>query len=396
MAVKYHINPDKGPLVCEAKTPEACLYGADAPHFETKTAASAQWQEDLKETFGSIPAKKRKSRNTNAAFLNNFEELSTNDLIDFVNKSSSNYKAVESLISERLNYTQERFDAFSRINPYLNEDSACPKGVYKSLVRDFNSYRDKTAELVEVSLESKYHSPSYTVLDNPPNVGQAVLTDSHVQQTAEWVRERFKTLGGSDIGVIAAMDFSDNPSSLMKASYRGLEKSKTIPPSEEDLSKRFAEPTRKGAMYRGSVWESRIRNEYAKDHPEMKVYDIEGQYLHPERDWQKVNFDGVISDREDGKPTGILEIKTGSDAQAWADGPPLNYRAQTLYYLNTTGLEYADVRAVINDHEVIEHRLYKDDEVAPGSGVNMESYIQQRIIPWFEDIKSKRNELIAA
>lgn len=392
MAVKYHINPDKGPMVCEAKTPEACLYGADALHFEKKADAAAQWQSELKEAFGSIPAKKRRTNNGRKVYLQDFEEKPTNELIEYANASASNYQAVESLIDERLAYTKDRFDALSRVNPYLNEDSACPKGVYKNLVRDFNSYRDKTAELVEVSLESKYYSPNYEHIKSVPAVGQAVLTQSQPAQTAEWVRERFDTLGGSDVGTLVSMDYSEKPTSLQRASYKGLIKSKTIPPSPEELSKRFAEPSRVGAMYRGSVWESRIRNDYAKDHPEVKVYDIEGQYLHPERPWQKVNFDGVLSDREDGKPTGILEIKTGSDASAWKDGPPLNYRAQTLYYLNTTGLKYADIRAVINDNEVIEYRLYKDDEVAPGSGIDMETYIKNRVEPWFVEIKSEREE----
>ena len=391
MAVKYHINPDKGPLICEAKTPDACLYGSDAPHFGTKEEASEQWQKDLKNTFGSIPVKRRKTRKN---ILTNYEEMTTESLIDFADESFANYQVVESIIDERLKYTEDRFSSLARINPYLNESSACPKGVYKSLIRDFNSYRDKTAELVEVSLESKFYVPSYTVLDNPPYVGKAVLTESRVQQTAEWVKERYNTLGGSDVGVLASIDFTENPSGLMRASIKGLEKSKIIPPTEEDLNKHFGKPQRKGAMYRGSVWESRIRNDYAKDHLEMKVYDVEGQYLHPERSWQKVNFDGVISDREDGHPTGILEIKTGSDAQAWSDGPPLNYRAQTLYYLNTTDLEYADIRAVINDNEVIEYRLHKDEEVAAGAGINMETYIQQRVIPWFDDVKSRRKDLL--
>lgn len=393
MSVKYHINPDKGPLVCEAKTPDACRYGTDAPHFETRADAAAQWEKDLRTTFGNIPTKRRTARKN---ILSDFEQKATEELIDFANASPSNYAAVESLIEERLAYTKERFEALQKINPYLNDDSACPKGVYKTLVRDFNSYRDETAELVEVSLESKHYTPSYTVLENPSSIGQAVLTESQTAQTAEWVRERYETLGGSDVGVLVAMDYEKEPTSLMRLSLKGLVKGKSVPPREEDLGKRFGEPSRKGAAYRGSMWESRIRDDYAKDHPETKVYDVGGQYLHPERKWQKVNFDGILSDREDGKPTGVLEIKTGSDADAWKSGPPLNYRAQTLYYLNTTGLEYADIRAVINDNEVIEYRLHKDDEVAPGAGINMETYIQQRVIPWFEDVKSQRKEPVAA
>ena len=388
MAVKYHINPDKGPLVCEAKTPDACLYGSDAPHFATKAEASAQWQKDLRETFGNIPAKQRKIRTSP---LNNYESMSTEALVDFVDRSKANLNSVEKLINDRLNYTAQRYDALSKINPYLNQESSCPKGVYKTLVRDFNSYRDKTAELVEVSLESRHYIPSYEKVENPPVIGQAILKSSMKQQSAEWEHDRFNSLGGSDVGVIASVDFEENPDSLMRASMKGLEKRKTIQP----VAREFDTVVRSGAAYRGSVWESRIRDDYAKDHPEMKVYDIEGQYIHPEREWQKVNFDGILSDREDGAPNGILEIKTGSDAAKWADGPPLNYRAQTLYYLNATGFEYADVRALINDNEVIEYRLHKDDEVAPGSGINMETYIQERIAPWFEEAKAKR-EIAAA
>ncbi len=147
---------------------------------------------------------------------------------------------------------------------------------------------------------------------------------------------------------------------------------------------------KRGPLYRGTVWEERIRNIYAEAHPEYRVFSAEAQYLVPERPWQMVNLDGVIAEASSGVPKGILEIKTGGLSSKWEKGIPLSYRGQMLYYLNACGLEFAEVRALVNDSEVHEFRLYADDEVAPGSGLTMEEYIQKRVQPWFEAVKERR------
>jgi hypothetical protein len=206
-------------------------------------------------------------------------------------------------------------------------------------------------------------------------------------------------VGGSDVSALAKMDFT--PANELafydKKSLERAEQSKLTLPTQADieLNQNLSRIGKVGPLYRGTVWEKRIRDDYAKDHPELKVYDTKDQFVNESRPWQKINLDGVVSDREDGVPNGILEVKTGGNAKIWQHGVPVGYRAQTLYYLNATKLDFVDVRAYINDHEVIEYRLYANDEVSVGSGVNMEQYINNRVTPWFDELKSRRLALTA-
>lgn len=388
MTVKYHINPSKGPLICSADSPERCHYGIDAPHFSSKQEAEERFQEDLSKKYGTLSTKKLnnyKSVEKNK-YLKDFENKTVEDLIDFANISVANYKQVDKMILLRANKTLQRSEALFRAESRNLVDGE----TLSSHKRDFNDYRNRTAELVEAFSESKFYSPSYSNW-NGDKIGYANRTESFPALSHKWYESRFNSVGGSDVGTIAVKDFGKNPASYIESNYNRILKTKSA--SITDLAFK-AELDKKngydGALYRGTVWENRIRDEYAKSHPELAVYSVDDQYSHPQREWQRINIDGLISDREDRIPNGILEIKTGSNAEIWRDGVPDEYRAQTLYYLNTTGLEYADVRALVNDSEVFEYRLHKDDEIIPGSGKNMEQYIQEKIEPWFKNIKEMR------
>jgi len=395
MAVKFHINPDTGKIgACSAQTPENCKFsiisGDTVAHYETKEEAENSLQDQLSEKYGTLTTTKvarNKKTSVRNSFIKELEKKSVSEIVDFVNESAANYKQVNKIIEDRILKTRQRNEAIKRVEERKLID---PKTV-KSHKRDYDDYRNLTAELVEATNDSRFLNSKVDSWTEK-NIGIAVNSESHPAHSREWYEARYNTIGGSDVGTLASIHFEEEPAGYTKAGYSKIVKTKTNAFTDEDFKKendlKFAQ--RKGALYRGTVWEDRIRENYAEEHPERKVYSVEGQFSHPEREWQQVNFDGLISDREDGVPNGILEIKTGSNSDIWKNGVPNNYRAQTLYYLNTTGLEYADVRALINDNEVFEYRLHKDDEVVPGSGVNMEEYITKTVEPWFNDIKARR------
>lgn len=400
---KFHINPEKGPMPCSAQE-DQCPYGADAPHFENKADAQRAFEAALeKETqpLGSLRKNTaRELEERKSDFAKTFESMEYSQIEEFANDSKDNHKIIDSIIDDRVKESYERYLKLDDTNPY-NPDAKnkCDVETYKSLKRDYESYRDKTAELVEAHTESKFYVPAAKELPDPSRLGNAVQTTGFEPNSREWLEARFDTVGGSDVGALAKMDFT--PAKDLKFyDKKGLERSelsKIEMPSDESIAKsqNLSRGGKAGPLYRGTVWEDRIRDDYTKDHPELTVYNAKDQYMNPERPWQKINVDGVISDRPDGKPNGILEIKTGSDAAAWETSVPIGYRAQSLYYLNATGLDFVDVRALVHDNEVKEYRIYANEEVAPGSNVNMEQYINNRVSPWFDGLKARRTQIAA-
>lgn len=400
---KFHINPEKGPLPCSAQSGQ-CPYGEDAPHFATKAEAQTEFESTLAKETKPLVSQRRTSAAVIQArkeiLAKNLDAMTYAQVEEFANSSRDNHKIVDELIEERSAESYERYLKLEKINP-ANTDSKekCDRETYRSLKRDYESYRDKTAELVEAHTESTYYVPTALSIPDPSRIGSALQTTGFEPNTKEWLDARFDTVGGSDVGALAKIDFTPEKDLKFydKKGLERVEESKLRLPSPENIAmnQNLSKGGKAGALYRGTVWEARIRDGYAKDHPELKVYDAKDQYVNPKRPWQKINVDGVISDRPDGKPNGILEIKTGGDARTWENGVPVGYRSQSLYYLDSTELEFVDVRVLLNDREVKEYRLYANDEVAEGSGVNMKQYIENRVTPWFEDLKSRRGPIAA-
>ena len=295
-------------------------------------------------------------------------------------------KALDATIAERVEVTRHHTQRLAELDPYNAEFvHSCDTSTFKTLRHDVNDFRDRTAQMVEAVESSPLRTHRYSDIPDDSHVGKAVKIHTYEPNTLPWLRERFDTVGGSDVAALVMVDFHDD-SPWKDAAFHRVERSKmTMPTSEQSF-----EQHRTGALYRGTVWESRIRDEYAADHPEEKVYLAKSQYQSPQYAWQRVNLDGVLSRQSNGRPDGVLEIKTGSSLRAWSQGIPVGYRAQMLYYLNATGLDYAVVRAKINDSEAKDFELRRDDEIVVGSGLNMQTYIDRRVAPWFAHLRAQR------
>lgn len=383
--MRYHITDD-GPKRCVAK-PGNCQY----EHFTDENEATEYYEAKMEKASnlhrGLTKATVKKNPPRLADDLTgNLEELAS---------TKAGYAKLEKCIDTRLEITKTMSDALEERDPY-NPDSAQPvkKTVFKELKKDFNAYRDRTAQMVEQSENSPHKVRSYAEMEDTSVVGSARLVDSFEPNTREWLEGRQDTVGGSDVGALVTMDFKpeEEQTYFDRQGLKRAEDSKSYPLTDEDLAK-SQRMSRGGAgpLYRGTVWEDRIRDRFAEDHSELTVINTKGQYANPDRSWQQVNFDGILT--RDGKThEGILEIKTSGSRETWANGVPLNYRGQTLYYLNATGLKYAKVRVCINDNEHRDYTLHADDEVAPGSGVKMEDYVKNRVEPWFRGLQASRKE----
>lgn len=177
-----------------------------------------------------------------------------------------------------------------------------------------------------------------------------------------WLELRQTGIGGSDMAGVLRLD----PKHGSKNYFSVLD-SKVKPISPEEFAAQMeANTSFTGALGRGNAWEPVIANRFAAENPDLTLLHTKATFQHPEKRWQVVNVDGVLS--SDGvNPDGILEIKTASDASKWENGVPVGYRAQVLNYLNATGFRYAHVAVMIDDHDYRSFRIEADEPIVEGT-----------------------------
>lgn len=379
--LKYHLTPE-GPKKCSADVRQ-CKY----QHFPSLDEAYSAIEEEMTSqgrkfvTVRKAPKKKTPAR----------EDIT--ESLERVASTKSGLARVEKTIDSRLETTDRYVAALESRDP-LNPEATQPvrKGVYGELKKRFNGYRDRTAQLVEASENSPHKVHKYVDKDLE-HVGTAYSVAGHEPNTREWLEARQQTVGGSDVGALAENDFTDEDEKtyFIKRNMQRATTSKINPVTDESVVKsRRLGLGGSGPLYRGTVWEDRIRDRFAEDHPDLTVINSKNQYANTDRPWQQVNVDGILSSDGGKTPEGILEIKTGGVPSTWEKGVPTSHRAQTLYYLNATGLKYAKVRVCLNDTDHRDFTLHADDEVKPGSGVTMGQYIKTRVGPWHDELERER------
>lgn len=392
---KYHVNPETGAVgVCKAK-PGNCLFGSAAPHYESKEEGLQAYEKSMKESNPLKPFKKRRIKDS-SSIMNNVsvqvEILNSEDLDNYINSSPEVHKSVSEVIDLRAKSANEYYKNIQKFNPKNPEaDISSDAETYKILSKRLSEYRDRSAQIVDAYVASDFYKPLTKTLEDDSSIGIARKIESLNPNTIEWVQARHNRIGASDVSAIAMIDFTD-PKDLpgwAHAAIKNIENSKIKVEQPDKIRKMNS--MRSGALYIGRVWEDRIRDDFVKENPKYTVYNAKSQYQHPDNEWQVINLDGVMSDRKDGKPNCLLEIKTGSLPNDWKDGVPVGYRAQVLYALETTDLDYAIVEARINDGERFSYRIEKGEEISPGSGISMKQYLENRITPWFEGLKNKRS-----
>lgn len=173
------------------------------------------------------------------------------------------------------------------------------------------------------------------------------LLGSWEQGSPEWHAARASRLGGSDMAAVLGRSPWVSPYRLwnLKAG-------------------RVTDGPSTAAQSRGHYLEDGIRRWWADQNPEFEVH-TGGTYTHVERDYQLANPDGLLV--KDGKPVGVLEIKTDGqdDPDTWGksgtDAVPLYYRTQIAWYMDTLGLPVAHV-AVLTARLEFRHYVIRHDE----------------------------------
>lgn len=161
----------------------------------------------------------------------------------------------------------------------------------------------------------------------------------------EWLRQRTKGIGGSDVAAIMGFSPWKTPAQVW------FEKTGRVEP--EDLSD-------KPYVQFGNIMEPLVGRWYAKRHPERTVRRVNAICQSIERPWAQASLDYEV---KDGLVWGVLEIKTARTAKDWADGVPPYYLTQIYHYMSVTGRPFADVAVFFRDScEFAEYRVEYDPE----------------------------------
>ena len=228
--------------------------------------------------------------------------------------------------------------------------------------QNLDMYKDETAHLVarisDRSEDEEYEATAF---------GKVIRMNEYPSNSREWLIQRQGGIGGSDVGAILKLDKDYATSNYDRVldskliDYTSMDDSDFVV-TEENESRAIH-----GAMQRGDAWESSIARMFADKNPEFKLLHSKATWQDPDEPWKRANFDGLLSSTGD-EPDGILEIKTAANPDKWADGVPAGYRAQVLWYLETTGLDYGYVAVQIDDNEYRQYRIERGEAITPEVG----------------------------
>lgn len=150
----------------------------------------------------------------------------------------------------------------------------------------------------------------------------------------EWLKNRLKGIGGSEISaVIGRNPYMDNVS---------LWELKTGRRQAEDISD-------KPYIQYGQQAEMHLRGLFRLDYPQYKVdYVDNNSWTNPRYPWAQASLDGWLTD-QDGR-RGVLEIKTSEilrsmQKEQWRDAVPQNYYCQCLLYMAVVEADFACLKA---------------------------------------------------
>lgn len=344
------------------------------------------------------------------------EEIFTPQMMKFINKdiekrdqllSENNYNNLKEFLEER-SQRQEYLTALQYRNELLEEQDKLKSqyDLYKrawdeGAIEDYEIVRQKgfevlnntedlmmikkqlgeykdvnsvivarLAELKEQELREKglWHEYEEETLNG------LVATGNFETGSREWLEQRQKGIGGSDIGDIVKAD-----PDYGRENYKKVLEDKVNPITDEMVAEQaeshenFAD-----AVGRGSAWEPYIAQKFAENNPDIVIAHCKTSWKNSEKEYQFANFDGLMLD-ENGHPDGILEIKTGADPTKWGDPAdgldaiPPQYKAQVLWYADAAGFKRGAVAAIIDDNDYREYHF----EMTPKLQEEVASYHAQ-------------------
>ena len=175
-------------------------------------------------------------------------------------------------------------------------------------------------------------------------------TITQEENEEEWLRNRSRGIGGSDIGAICGI----SPFTSARQIY--LKKTGQY---DESLEANEAAQER---MYFGRLLESIVAEEYAR-RTGNKLITLKATLQHKDYEWALANIDRLIVDDE-GKPVGVLECKTASEYnnESWENGEILtSYIYQFNWYMWILGLDRGAVACLVGGNKFYHYDVFRND-----------------------------------
>ena len=162
----------------------------------------------------------------------------------------------------------------------------------------------------------------------------------------DWLAERRKGIGGSDVAAIMGLSAYSTPYQVWLEKTRGI---------HDDISE-------KPAVMWGNILEPVVGEHYMDCHPDRHVRRVNAIARSIGRPWAQASLDYEVHDPELG--WGVLEIKTAGWRREsdWEEGVPVYYQTQVAHYLSVTGRPFADVAVLIAGQDYREYRVMRDEE----------------------------------
>lgn len=335
MTKRYHMKDDGTIGVCEAQPGN---YPKKSPHFGSREQGE-HFCEKANEREANIP---------------NIEDLDSSWL--FEEGGFSRYGEE----GDALEIIKEKFDTYEEFSKVKRTDLDALRvaGAPMRLARE--AFEDEM--MPRVIAEAEASTPDIPEMD--PRLMPGMTPQEYMEPgSREWLELRAGEgdevrVGGSDFATLATNtnDKGFDPS---------LMRSKVFPGSSNYIATPYAiEYGHAMEPHLAKMAEADIRDELGRD---VSVQVVKNAFVSNDDPRIIANVDGVIVD-ENGKPEGILEVKTGWNASNWTgeDGRmrvPDNYRAQTLYYLEATGLDYAYLTASVKGSKPVLFRMERGEKI---------------------------------
>ena len=173
-------------------------------------------------------------------------------------------------------------------------------------------------------------------------LGKGKFMGEYVVHSPEWHAQRLTGIGGSDVAIIMGESPFTKPEKLFLVKTGQLDSGYNAQSTQMAL---------------GDTYEPIIQRRFAAENPQFKVWNTAGSWVSIDDADQLANIDGLYSSDGSNIPDSILEIKAVSNPEKWIDGPPVYYRQQTLWYMDTFGFSSGKIAALINQIEYVEYDI---------------------------------------
>jgi putative phage-type endonuclease len=179
----------------------------------------------------------------------------------------------------------------------------------------------------------------------------------------EWLEERKKGIGGTDVAPILGLSKWKSPLEVY------LDKKGISPPKPDNA-----------VMRAGREMEEVIARYYVAETGKIVQNDFKIRYF-KDNFILMANMDRMILSDED-QPTGILECKTTSAFyfKTWDGEIPTNYYLQLQHYLGVTGLTWGSFAVMLDDRNF--HLMYfeRDDDMISKLFIRLDEWWERHIV----------------